>query len=167
MEIGYSPAKWRLDDVGGAGAKNSEYLALGPVGNDVIIMRRSSRSRGEWTARKDFPHVLIKDVVIDLDKYPYLSWKLRDAGMPSKYAVKVLDKESDVTQTLVAGGEPLTEYRAYNLKKLFKMTGERKFDIKFYYSLTSHLRQDWENRLEAQGQPGDYILLDFIRTESE
>ena len=167
VEIGYSPSNWRLDDLGGTDAKNSEYLAVVPVGNDVLIMRRTSRSMGEWSARNDRPHVLIKDVDIDLDRYPLLTWKLREAGMPSTYAVEVLDKESDETQMLVESGEPWTEYRAYDLRELFELTGVRTFDIKFYFSQTSHLRQDWENRLQAVGKPGDYILLDFIRTEAE
>ena len=34
VEIGYSPSNWRLDDLGGTDAKNSEYLAVAPVGND-------------------------------------------------------------------------------------------------------------------------------------
>ncbi len=161
VEIGYSPTKWRLDSYNDyTGEKNSEHLAVRPIGNDVIIMRRTSARAGLFR----WPHVLIKDVIIDLDKYPYLSWKLRGAGMPSSYAVKVLEKESGVMRTLIEGGKPWTEYRAYNLKKLFKMTGVRKFDIKFYY-----LGENWQtHHLQAiQLRPADYILVDFIRTESE
>ena len=67
---------------------------------------------------------------------------------------KCWTKKVDETQMLVESGEPWTEYRAYDLRELFEMTGVRTFDIKFYYSQTSHLRQDWENRLQAVGKTG-------------
>ena len=158
FELGYDPSRLRLDDfMDGTTEHNSEHLAVAriSIGNDLVIMRRTP-------AGNNWPHVLLKDVVVDLDKYPFVSFQLRDVGtIAHEYAFKAIEKKSGMTLTLVQGGYP-PDYRAYNFRKLFNISGVQTFDLKLYY-----IGHKWEGEKNVLAQPGDYIVLDFIRFEQE
>jgi len=137
---------------------NADYIAAGAAGDGVILLRRRNAEDSKW------PHVLVKDVTIDLDKTPWLCFKLRDLGEPTaaSTACRVVDKKSG---TAILLGEWVYEgsfynYRAFNLKKLFGTGGTRTFDIKFYYLGSSYNHPH-------QPQIGDWIYLEFIRAEEE
>ena len=51
-------------------------------------------------------------------------------------------------------------YRAFNLKKLFGVSGKRKFNVKFYYLGSSYNHPH-------QPQMGDWIYLEFMRAEED
>ena len=157
MEVEFDKKKWSLDDyVDALSDKNSKYLAVEPAGDDVIVLRKRT---DKW------PHVLIKDVTIDLDKFPYLSWKLTNTGKgPQAYAVKAIEKSS---QTMVTWESDITPpwdaYFAYDLRDKFNLKGGiHSFDIKFYY-LPCELRSAGSS---INTNLGDYLVIDFIRAES-
>ncbi|UCH33152.1 MAG: hypothetical protein JSV65_11215 [Armatimonadota bacterium] len=168
IEITPTSHQWDLDDhMDATTERNSAYLALAPAADDVIIMRRRP-SRGNW------PHVLIRNVAVDLDRYPYLTWKQKDSGTgaPATHAVKVLHKATGTLlllreDGLGANGGSWHRYYAYNLKELFGLEGgEHVFDIKFYYlGIGPGATSDPTDFTYAQ--PGDYIVLDFLRLESD
>jgi len=168
MEITFDKYEWDLDDyMDGTSDKNSKYLAVAPVGDDVIIMRRIE-------PRDNWPHVLIRDVTIDLDKYPYLTWKQKDPGNEGKtvafsYAIKVIDKETQTMLTLIeTSGDRRFAYGAYNLKKNLGLGGKRTFDIKYYYLATQYVGATKDRPFSViRTEPGGYMLLDFIRAEAE
>jgi hypothetical protein len=158
-------ARWDLDDFTDATSeKNSEYLALAPLGEGAIIMRRRS-ARGNW------PHVLIRDVTVDLDRCPYLTWRQRPAATdtPAAHAVKVMDKESGRLLLLHEdlGQDADYRYYAFNLRDLFGLTGgKRTFDIKFYY-LGLRPGKSADPADFTYAKPGDYMVLHFLRLEAE
>ena len=164
MEVLYSKDKWDIYDLMDATSmKNAEFIALAPVGNDVILLRRQGAD-----GFSNWPHVRIRDVEIDLDKYPYLTWKLRDTrtNTPNAVCVKVLDHETQTQLTLYESSDPTHRYHAYNLKELFELSGRRTFDIKFYYLGKRDSQKDGKYVTEFVN-PGDYIMIDFIRAEAE
>jgi hypothetical protein len=165
--IAITPAsnRWDLDDVMDATSeKNSEYLALTPLGQGAIIMRRRP-ARGNW------PHVLIRNVTVDLDRFPWLTWRQRDSGTgtPACHAVKVLDRATGKLLLLhedgYGDGNSWYGYYAYNLKDVFGLSGgKRTFDIKFYYlGIGPPKTSDPVDFVYAR--PGDYIVVDFLRLE--
>jgi len=168
MEITFDKYKWDLEDLMDAtNEKNSRYLAVAPAGDDIIIMRRIE-PKGNW------PHVLIRDVRIDLDKYPYLTWKRKDPGVKDKtiafaYAIKVIDRQTGTMLTLVESpGDRLFGYGAYNLKKHLGSGGVHTFDIKFYYLATEYVPPSKGKNMSAiYTEPGGYLVLDFLRAEAE
>ncbi len=156
---------WDLNDyMDGTATRNSEYIAIATVNNDIILLRRAE---GKW------PHILIRNVKIDLDKTPYLTWKLKNTNnnTPAGFAVRVIHKKSGVALLLteVFQKEHFYKYYAYNLKKLFGLTGgKHTFDIKFYVLAcqTNQLNNE-QNKIWTTAKPGEYLVLDFIRIEKE
>jgi hypothetical protein len=167
MEITPDKYTWDLEDLmDGTSEKNARHLAVAQAGDDIIIMRR--------TEPRNWPHVLIRDVRIDLDTYPYLTWKEKDPGVTDKtlafaYAVKVIDKETETMLTLIENtGDRVFAYSAYNLKELFGVGGVRSFDIKFYYLATEYIPPSNGKKMSAiMTEPGGYMVLDFLRAEAE
>jgi hypothetical protein len=149
---------WQLDDLMDATAeRNSEHLALQPVGTDVVVLRRTA-AEGNW------PHVTIH-VRLDLDRYPFLTWKQKDVGSqaPGTYAVRVLDEESGKELLLEENYYPPWDgYRAFNLRELLKLGGERRLRLRYYYLGIKSVE-----KRSVVAQPGDFIVLDFLRAEKE
>jgi hypothetical protein len=57
---------------------------------------------------------------------------------------------------------PWDAYRAFNLRDLFGLSGPHTFRIKYYYLGVKSVE-----KASAMAQPGDYIVLDFLRAEAE
>lgn len=145
MKIPFDAGKWSLDDLMDATSeKNSEYLAVAPADERVILLRRK---RGGW------PHVLIRDIRVDLDKFPFLALQRTrtDAAKPASDAVRLIDPETQQALVLYEGGDPYA-YRAFNLRELLKATGTRTISLKYYFL--------------GGGPPGDSLVIDAIRLEA-
>ena len=160
VEISPSTHVWDLDDVmDGTTERNGEYLAIGTANDDVVILRRID-------SRMDWPHVLIKDVQVDLDKFPFLTWQQKDPGSRAlAYAVKVIDRDSGNQVSLVERHwPPFTDYQAHDLRATLGLKGGvHTVDIKFY-ALGFPQGQE---KVEASLAKGEYQVLDFIRLEAE
>ncbi|MDO8589303.1 MAG: glycosyl hydrolase family 28-related protein [Armatimonadota bacterium] len=156
VDLGPDKFKWDPTDyMDGESVRNSEYVAVAPAGDDVVLLRRAS---GKW------PHVLIRNVTLDLDKTPFLSWKLKDSGVPSGYAVKVMDNQTGRLAMLhEQNWPPFDTYQAFDLRKSFDLKGgKRTFTIKFYalavdYSTAPPIKE---------ARAGEYMMVDFIRSEA-
>ena len=152
---------WDADDfMDGTSERNSAYLAVAQAGDDVIILRRMDHGKnGDW------PHIRIRNVKVDLDRFPYLSWRLKDNGLdPAGYAVKVIDNETKTCIRLVERhGKPFFTYQAYDLRNRFGYTGGvHSFDIKFYFlGICFHSATEL-----VKAKKGDFIVLDFLRLEA-
>jgi len=159
VELAPQTVKWRLDDfMDATRERNAEHLAMLPVGSDVVLLRRTE-------ARENWPHVTIEGVETDLDRYPFLAWKQKSVGSdaPATYAVRVLDVESG-TEVLLEENwyAPWDAYRAFNLRELLKVDGVRKLRIKYYYLGVKSVEKQ-----SVAALPGDFIVLDFLRSECE
>ena len=116
---------WDLaEPMDGTAEPNAHILAAAPVDESPVIVRWRPGS-GSWA------HVRIRDVNIDLDKTPILSFKLRDLGRGTadSTAVKLLDHE---TQRMVLLGEFYSRFyqdRAFDLRERLEVTGERSLDL--------------------------------------
>jgi hypothetical protein len=159
VDLGPRTAHWHLDDFMDATAeRNSEHLAMAAVGTDVVLLRRTE-------AKDNWPHVTIRDLELDLDRTPFLTWKQKPtgSGSPGTYAVRVLDAQSGTELLLEeAWSAPWDTYRAFNLRDLLKQKGLRKLRIKYYYLGVKPVEKE-----SITAKPGDYIVLDFLRAESD
>ena len=162
--VEFTPANsnWDLEDVMDATrTRNSEYLAMAETGGDVVFMRRV---KGRW------PHVIIRDLEIDVDQTPWLSWKQRDIGKPAGFAVRVIHQESGnmilLTEQLDDGF--FTAW-TFNLKEKFSLEGGvHRFSVKFYplacrvHPLSAEQHDVWSHL-----EPGEYQVLDYLRSRRQ
>jgi hypothetical protein len=137
--------------------KNSRYLAVEGVGDDVVVLRRSPSM---WA------HVAIRNITMNLDEYPVLSWKLKDPnnGRPAHYAVKVIDDQSKELRMLYQQPYvPFFEYCAVDLREAFGFEGgTHTFTIHFYPLIHGYMEGG-----HVETKAGDFVVIDFIRAERE
>jgi hypothetical protein len=174
-------AKWDLsENVDALPWKCSDYLAVSQIGEASLFLHRAPAT---WQ------HAILRNIQVDLDKYPWISWKQRtpyanpfppglevkrdteelkiDPGiiMPIGYALRITD---NTTGKMVLLREmhtpPWDDYQAVDLRKLFGiMGGKRTFTIK-YFPLGVYI-----TGMPGSGfaLPGEYQILEFIRFEKE
>lgn len=109
------------------GVPNANYYALAAVDDGVLIMKKQRAAGNGWA--------LVKDVPIDLDRFAYLSYRVRPlAGWNVPFAMRILDKTSGnsllFSPNCYAGAEA-PAYCACNLREFFG-GGKRVFDIRVY-----------------------------------
>jgi hypothetical protein len=149
---------WSLDGTMDATSqKLSDWLALRKVGDDMLILYRQS-VKGGW------PHVILR-ASVDLDKYPRLTWRQKEASAPGSFAVKVIDLDSGEMQSLYGetfGGQ--YDYHAEDLKALFG-GGTHNLEVRWYplgWGMNSPTEKDY-----FWAEPGQYVVMDFVRFEGE
>jgi len=152
---------WDLTDYMDATREpNGEYLAVAAAGDDIVIMRRMAH---KW------PHVLIKNITVDLDRYPYLCWKLRDAetGAPNGHAIRIIDCDKE-RMVLISEVHHGVEYQAYNVKEKLGVSGVRNLQIRFYFLGHKYIGPTKDTPFSFEhAQPGQYMILDYLRFETE
>ncbi|MFH0796765.1 MAG: glycosyl hydrolase family 28-related protein [Candidatus Omnitrophota bacterium] len=156
IEISPSRYKWDLNDrVDGTSEKCSRYHALAPVPGGVLVMMKSSGG---------FAHVSVRKVTIDLDRFPYLTWRMIPTGSPANLAVRIMDRNSGRSLLLESYMAP-AGYRAYNLRELLKSGGKHTLNIKLYYIGVRY--KDGTRRTESilYAKAGDYMVIAFLRAE--
>jgi len=136
--------------------KNSEYLVLATAGTDTIFV---------FKQKPDWAHITAR-IKIDLDKYPYLTWKQKTGTVPASYAVKVIDMATGEMQALMneTFGEEF-DYHAVDLRKAFGSGGVRELEVRFYplgWGMKSINDSDY-----FYAEPGQYGVMDFLRMEME
>ncbi len=150
---------WNLDEVMDATTfPNATHLALAPLESDILIMRRTDSFR-TW------PHVTFGPIEIDLDTYPWLTWKLKDLGDEKHqgHAVKVIDVDTGSMVTLPERHHPpYYHYQGGDVKKLLGVAGKRKLLVRFYY-----LGNRFVAKTYFHDPAGEYLLIDFIRFEMD
>ncbi len=137
---------------------NSEYLALAPAGDDVVLMNRIDK--GGW------PHVRIRNITVDLDKTPFVSWRVKDNGVQGgHHAMKVINNATEEMNTLLEDTSANQyKYYAFDLRKALGIQhGIVNIDLKYYLCNNREL-SGLEYKLIMKG---DYFLIDFIRLEAE
>jgi hypothetical protein len=162
IELTPANSDWDLSDyMDGTSTKNSEYVAMAVADNDTVFMRRTS---GKW------PHVIVRDVAVDLDRTPWLTWKQKDTGTPGGFCVRVLHHGSGTMLMLAERHDSgFYEYYAYDLRELFGLEGgTHAFSIKFYpLACKVHLVTEKQQNIWTNAEAGEYQVLDFMRLEKE
>mgnify|MGYP000106074556 CR=1 FL=1 len=154
-------ASWDLNNYMDATSfKNSEYLALAPAGGKTVIMHRTD---GE----KNWAHATLKNIRIDLDKYPVLNFVLEEKGAKGPYqiALKMVDEDRGVLYMLTRRNSRM-QHR-YDLRKL-GLTGKRNLSLLVYYipriyvPPTPGKSYAWKNC-----EPGDYFTIKELNFQPE
>jgi hypothetical protein len=157
VDIPFNPKTWDLNQrMDNQLYMNSQFVALAPVGDDVVMLR---------SAPGLHPHIAIRYVAIDLDKTPVLSWKLKDPGidMRSGHAIKIVQEETNQMRLLLEHNYPdfFYDYNAVDLREAFGLKGGvHRFTIRFYVLANDCTKED-------QKEAGDYLILDFLRAEQK
>lgn len=159
IEITPSSHKWDLtENMDGSKIACSEYIALAAAGDDVVLMNRIDGGK--------YPHIMIKNVEVDLDKTPILSWRMKDNGQPGgTHTIKIIDADTREMWSITKGifGPAVFDYLAWDLRKVTgKKHGKVNLDLKFY--LMGRRRVGIGNPVPMK--KGDYLVLDFIRLEA-
>ncbi|MCC6579676.1 MAG: hypothetical protein IT440_04485 [Phycisphaeraceae bacterium] len=154
---------WDLaDHMDGTAEENSARLAVAQAGGRMVVLKRIGADSGHGC----WPHVLVKDIKLDLTKTPWLSWRLLDTGLDAcGYAVKVTDLANGQTVTLTEmHWRPFFDYRAYDLRQVFDLKdGIRSLQVKFYF-----LGLNFTNSTTClKAGKGDYLVVDFLRAEAD
>jgi len=138
--------------------KTGEFLAVAQAKNDTVVMLRKD-------VGNNWPHVLIRDIEVDLDRTPYLSWRLKDTGAPAPgYGVKIVDVPTGKTLNVAEVHQaPFYDYRAYDLRRLLgERRGLRTIQVRFYF-LGLNIATPEEI---MKAHKGDFWAVDFLRLES-
>jgi len=163
-DLTVSTCAWDLSDyLDGVTEKNDDYLAVAEAGDDIILLQRMD----EGTS---YPHVRIRNIQVDLDKTPYLTWRIKDNSRDVKggsHAVKVINNETQGMVRLLENHNPdQYGYYSYDLRKAFEIEkGTINVDIKFYLLNTrmyGALAKDY-----VKIKKGEYFIIDFVRLEAE
>ncbi len=153
---------WTTDDnLDGTTDRCSDFLALGDAGESTVILNIMDQN--------SYPHFVVKDVEVDLDKTPFLSWRLKDTGTPAGHlALKVIDKSTGKMSTLMENYlDTQFQYYAYDLRPALKKdTGKAVVDIKIYLCGTRIKGATGENNY-VNLKKGEYFLLEYLRLEKE
>lgn len=130
---------------------NSDWLAMKKVGSDHLLMFRQPQPGG-W------PHVTIRGTV-DLDKYPFLTWRQKQGTAPGAFSLKIVDEDTGALATL-ADLIQWSEYEYYSvdLKEKLGWRGKRTLEVRFY-PISSGYEYPSANA-------GDYVVLSFVRFEA-
>lgn len=159
VDITLDTHTWDLEDyLDGTLEKASSYLSLAEAGDDIVIMSRMDKP--------SYPHVRIRNVHVDLERTPWLAWRIKDNGLKGgHHAVRLINNATGESVKLVdIRGNDQFDYTAFDLRRaLDREKGEVDIDIKFYFMGVRYI--DSINRTYA-GR-GDFFLLDFIRLETE
>jgi hypothetical protein len=135
----------------------SDYLALAPAGDDVVIMSRMDK--GSW------PHVRIRNITVDLDQTPFLSWRVKNNGVKGGHlAMKAISNATEAMTTLAENSNPdQYGYFAYDLRRALDVPhGKVSVDLKLYLCgsrCVDALTMDYLGK-------GDAFVLDYLRLEA-
>lgn len=153
---------WSVADyLDGLKERCGEEIAIGKFGDRVVIVARIDQP--------SYPHVRVKDVEVDLENYPMLTWNLLVPECPGGHiAVKFIDhtsgKQYEVFEDYL---DTQFGYRAIDLRKVLKRnTGKTKIDIKFYLCGCRIKNQGAVGKKGvAYLQKKEFFVLDFLRLE--
>ena len=159
VEVRFDKLQWHID---------SDALALAPLGDDIILLRRIG------ALDISSPSLTIRNVSVDLDSHPYITWKFRDPG-PQKntaahaHGIWVIDKEEQAKVNVAWIAISDLNYQAFNLKeKLARagITGKRTLEIIMVHFATHYYAPPTaDDRGVTFTEAGGYSILDFIRFE--
>ena len=159
VDIPYSTSQWELNDVLDASRERlGASLALETVPGGVLMLRKGGGC----------DHILVRDVEIDLDRFPCLTWNFFSTGSPATLVVMAVDHESKQGIPFEEAQEMKPGYRAHNLRDLLGYGGKRVFDIKLYY-IGREMKGNGKGGRKIEniryGKAGDYAVLAFMRME--
>jgi hypothetical protein len=159
IEITPKTHAWDLNDMlDGITELTSAYLAMAPVGDDVVLMSRMDEG--------SYPHLRIRNITVDLDKTPYLTWRLKDNGVKGGHqAMKVINNATDaMTKLMEDYNTDQFGYYAYDLRKALGVEhGTVTIDLKLYLCGTRITGPQSFVKINK----GEFFLIDFIRLEAE
>jgi len=133
--------KWSVDDYMDGGIMlNSEFLCLLRRGGKTGIMRRvGNETSGDW------PHVTLKDVKVDIRKYPLLVVHPVTSD-PGRVAVKLVVPEKKKIFQVMRRHEPMRRFEFDLMKECPGLADHGSFDIRIYYIPTSYTKPEKNSR---------------------
>jgi len=111
-------------------------------------------------------HLLFKGKV-NLDKYPWLTWKQLTSNTSGSFTVQVKDITTQKVYDLYkyTQYDNIYGYHAVNLKKKFSLSGTRELQINWFLCGWDRNPQKDEHWDSIWAWPGQYTVLEFVRFE--
>jgi len=146
--------------IGGLAEKYTKGVATSKNGSGaVIVFRYDSSGSGPYEP-------LVLNAKIDLDKYPWLTWRQREGTAAGSFILTILDKGTQILHTPYAETfDKVYDYHADDLRKIIGSGGIKDLEIKWYpitWGMKTPVETDW-----YFGKAGQYVALDFFRAESD
>lgn len=161
QEISPRRFKWDAGDyMDGTTDRCSAYVVVTEVAGHPVILRKVNGRAGVW------PHVTVRNVEIDLDRFPWLTWKMASNDTPAGLAVKVVEQASGRALLLHSENFDPFSYRACNLRERCGGGGKRRFDLKLYYG-SWMFKGNLSRENIVYADTGDSIAFAFLRAEVE
>ncbi len=150
----YAPpvSKWTVEALMDATpVKNSERIVLGLAGPRAVLMWRADSS--------GWPHVEMRDVAVDLDRYPILEMAINNPeNTPLETAVKLIDEEEE--QLFQLSGQSSRNTLRFDLRN-YGLQGRKRLTIRFYYLGIRYIPpKDNQPYTYEKTKPGDYIIIE-------
>lgn len=136
--------------------ENADRLMVREVDGDVFILHRRDQPGG-W------PHIEA-EITVDLDRYPYMTWRQLEGTAPGPFVIKVIDQQTGAsTAPLRLDHTFQNEFVlwACDVRRLLGEGSERHLTVRFY-----PIGHD-EGTTEARAKAGDFTVLDFVRFEAK
>lgn len=125
--------KWSIDEYMDGGIMlNSEFLYLLRQNGKTGLMRRVGNK-----TREDWPHVALKNIKVDVKKYPLLVVHPVTTD-PGRVAVKVVVPEAGKIFQVMRRHAPMKRFEFDLMADFPELANYEKFDIKIYYIPTSY-----------------------------
>lgn len=123
---------WSVDEYMDGGIMlNSEFLCLLRRNGKTGVMRRVTNNGEDW------PHVVLKDIKVDIRKYPLLVVHPVTAA-PGRIAVKLTVPEKKKIFQVMRRHAPMRRFEFDLMADFPELARYEKFDIKIYYIPTSY-----------------------------
>jgi hypothetical protein len=126
-DIQDDPRQWTTEGFADAElVENAKYYAVSPGEGGTVILRKHPDAANAW--------VVLKDVAIDLDAYPWATLRLKPVDswyLPC--SVRFIDQDSghSLMCPYEIGGNNIPAYYAFNLRNTFG-GGIKRFDLRMY-----------------------------------
>ena len=131
---------------------NSDWLAVGKAGSDMLAVFRQNQPGG-WA------HITIS-AQVDLDKFPWLTWKQKKGTAPGAFSIKVIDVKTGRMAVLYDQVQSAEyDYYARDIKRELNVGGKRELEIRLY-----PIASGWQY---PSAKAGQFVLYDFVRMEAD
>ena len=146
---------------------NSEFLTANWDNGDFLIV---------WKRNADlWPMIDLTHIEVDLDKTPFLSFRLKESDAPDEMVIRVLDPAGDRVISVCTVGYGDYTYHAFDLRKVLGKSGKLTLGIRIYPApwgwdkelVQKHGYNTLIPGIMPRAKQGSCCVFDFIRFEEE
>jgi hypothetical protein len=169
IDVTLESAIWSADEnMDASRIMNSEFLAFAEAGSDILYVWK--RDADMW------PHFTVKVKGVDLDQFPWLTWRSKATDAPPGIFVRAILRKAGITANIEDTQFKKDAYRAHNLKEILGMSGVHDIELRVYpFTWGWVFEEDGTTIVHDESgamqtwnaAQGSYGAFDFIRFEAQ